>query len=626
VKAPSLSTSPRLRIQWITCCLAWGVTVAALRAQQTITYNPDETNSTAYVITTPQPGDVTTLNLASGAATQSGAFSGSGYLTKYGAGNLTVTGNSAPGIRFSAREGTLTLAPVNPAAMQGNAYASGNTFLGMTGTLVIAPPNNTPLGIAYIDVSSGGVLQVSTQRTTALSGTTVSFFGGNAQLPDGTVLGGLSGFNNATLTAAASYAGGGPAYSSTITFGANNQNTSSYGTLRAGDNVGLNLQKVGTGTWTFEGALGSYSTLEIQAGKVNLNAPNANLKLAGGTVSYGSGVTHYGSIYVTATSTIDTPSDVTLNTSFSSVYGSVIQLNKTGSGTLTLNGFNSNYASFNVTAGALALSDQYKLGYSATLTLNGGTLRATESFTGTQATTLGSNGGTFDVAGSDRALTWNGALTGSGTLTKTGAGSLTLSGTNTYAGATAVNVGTLIVNGSLADTALAIANGATLGGSGTIGGPTTFNSGSHLAPGNSPGTLTFTNGLTLTQGAILDFQLGTTSDLIRVSGGTLTGPGVVGGVTINLSDAGGFGSVAEGTPFTVINFSGASTASFATTYFTLGTVIPGTNAADYVFGLSGSTLTLTYGVSAIPEPSTYAALFGALALGLAAWRRRKHQS
>ena len=51
-------------------------------------------------------------------------------------------------------------------------------------------------------------------------------------------------------------------------------------------------------------------------------------------------------------------------------------------------------------------------------------------------------------------------------------------------------------------------------------------SGAILAPGNSPGTLTLTNGLTLAAGAVFDFQLGatqSTSDLTVITGGTLSG-------------------------------------------------------------------------------------------------------
>jgi autotransporter-associated beta strand protein len=203
-------------------------------------------------------------------------------------------------------------------------------------------------------------------------------------------------------------------------------------------------------------------------------------------------------------------------------------------------------------------------------------------------------------------------------LAKTGAGTLTFTGASTYTGGTTISAGTLFANNTsgsaLGSDAVTVNSGATLGGSGSIDGSTTFNSGAHLAPGSTVGTLTFTNGLTLTAGAILDFQLGTTSDLLRVSGGTLSGP-ASGSVTLNLTDAGGF---AAGT-YTLFNFTSAATSSFDATDFTLGTTPSG---YTYDLAVVGSALELTATVSAIPEPSTYAAIFGACALGLAAWRRR----
>jgi PKD repeat protein len=56
-----------------------------------------------------------------------------------------------------------------------------------------------------------------------------------------------------------------------------------------------------------------------------------------------------------------------------------------------------------------------------------------------------------------------------------------------------------------------------------------------LAPGNSAGTLTFTEGsLVLSNSAVLNFELGTNSDLVACSNLTMGG-------TVNVADAGGFG-------------------------------------------------------------------------------------
>ncbi|MFA4943192.1 MAG: PEP-CTERM sorting domain-containing protein [Lentisphaeria bacterium] len=48
---------------------------------------------------------------------------------------------------------------------------------------------------------------------------------------------------------------------------------------------------------------------------------------------------------------------------------------------------------------------------------------------------------------------------------------------------------------------MTVANTATMGGTGTVGGATTVNSGGKLAPGTSPGILTFNSDLTLAGGA-----------------------------------------------------------------------------------------------------------------------------
>ena len=79
--------------------------------------------------------------------------------------------------------------------------------------------------------------------------------------------------------------------------------------------------------------------------------------------------------------------------------------------------------------------------------------------------------------------TYAGAISGTGAMTKLGTGILSLSGASTYSGPTSVNGGTLLVNGSLGNTAVSVAPGARLGGIGTIIGAVTIDSGATLAPG-----------------------------------------------------------------------------------------------------------------------------------------------
>lgn len=230
---------------------------------------------------------------------------------------------------------------------------------------------------------------------------------------------------------------------------------------------------------------------------------------------------------------------------------------------------------------------------------------------------FGGSAGSLTVAtpGSER-QTFSGTLGGSlpdFSFAKSGPGTLVLSGTNNYTGTTNVAAGTLLVNGSLGNTATTVANGGTLGGTGSIGGLTTVASGGILSPGDTVGTLTFSNGLTLNSGSILNFDLGSTNDLLRISGGTLTGP-LVGNVTVNVYDSGSF------TPatYTLFNFAGATTADFNASAFAIG-VAPGGLA--YSFGLTADSLQLT--VTAVPEPATAAAALGGVALVALLVRRRQ---
>jgi autotransporter-associated beta strand protein len=167
-----------------------------------------------------------------------------------------------------------------------------------------------------------------------------------------------------------------------------------------------------------------------------------------------------------------------------------------------------------------------------------------------------------DVSGGAHNISLGGILSGGGGLTKTGAGTLTLAGTNTFSGNTTVSAGTLVVNnpaGSATGSgAVSIANGGTLAGNGIISGAVTVNSGGTLVPGNTPGTLTFGNSLTLAAGSTSLFEISPspmTNDVAKVSG-ALTCGGTL--IVTNISGL----ALAAGDSFRLFNaasYSGAFT-------------------------------------------------------------------
>ncbi|CAK0770105.1 hypothetical protein WCLP8_440001 [uncultured Gammaproteobacteria bacterium] len=154
-------------------------------------------------------------------------------------------------------------------------------------------------------------------------------------------------------------------------------------------------------------------------------------------------------------------------------------LEKIGTGTLTLSGTNTYTGTTTVTAGTLATSGANRIADASALTVAHG---ATFSLGGSD--TVFSLAGAGNVSLGSNRLTMNGDATtefsgvisgtdGSLTLNSSGSGTLTLSGNNTYTGTTTVTAGTLATSAGdkiSNDSAVVVASGGTfsLGGDETI--------------------------------------------------------------------------------------------------------------------------------------------------------------
>ena len=228
-------------------------------------------------------------------------------------------------------------------------------------------------------------------------------------------------------------------------------------------------------------------------------------------------------------STIDTNG---LGATWSGLLGGGGGLAKTGAGTLSLqNGANAFTGGIVVEEGTLTGSIDGALPDGNAITIDGGTLDLADF--ALQATALAGSGGTLDLGTATLTLdqtadtSFAGAIEGTGGLVKNGTGVLELTGISGYSGATAVNGGGLVVNGSIANSAVTVAGGAFVGGSGALGA-LALQSGSTVAPGNSIGTMT-TGDVTFDPGSTYEVEVDAlgNSDLIDSSGTVTINGGTV---------------------------------------------------------------------------------------------------
>lgn len=168
------------------------------------------------------------------------------------------------------------------------------------------------------------------------------------------------------------------------------------------------------------------------------------------------------------------------------------------------------------------------------------------------------NAVTWRVGGLNTDATNAASIVGTTTLIKEGTGQWILTTDSDYSGSTTVNDGWLVVNGYLANTDITV-TGGTLGGLGILGGTINIGNGGTLSPGNSIGTLTVNNTVSLQAGSTVLLEISKlplTNDQLATSD-TLSYSG-----TLVVTNVGG-GTLTAGDEFTLFdapNYAGAFSA------------------------------------------------------------------
>jgi fibronectin-binding autotransporter adhesin len=389
------------------------------------------------------------------------------------------------------------------------------------------------------------------------------------------------------------------------------------------------LTKLGSGTLTLTGTNTFLGGLTVNAGTVafgteaNLGAVSGGITIDGGTLrdtSAGGTVVNHAITVGAGGATF-----AGLATVYRGVIGGTGGITVDAPGSIVLlEGANSYGGTTTVAQGRLATVGGAAIPDSSNVSVAGGAILEVR-----QSETIGALSGAGDVIAPtpyfQTTLTIGGGASGtfSGVireedsdallnLVKTGTGTQTLSGVNTYRGTTTVGGGRLVVNGSIANSAVTVLSGATLAGSGTVG-PTTIQSGATISPGNSIGTLSVNGNLVLAPGSLYRAEIAGDgrSDRIAVSGSA-----TVGGSQFGVTALDPAMSYVSGQRYTVLTAAGGVSGTASVTSqsaFLDVTVRHETNQIDLVIKVKTSDPGPSPGGDPGPSPASPPAIFGTVA-------------
>ena len=420
-----------------------------------------------------------TVNTNANNVSFDGVISGSGSITKAGAGTLILSGTNtySDGTTISAGtlsigsdtnigSGTNTIGNKGTLLLSGNGTYTNDWTLSGAGSAIATDNNNTLSGV----LSGNGGLTKTGAGTLTLTGNNT--YAGGTAINDGTLKGNIASGTDLSIADSAIYDGDNKARSVGGLNGAGKILNTNGLTVQSGDFAGIidnsntSLLKNGAGTLTLTGNNAYTGSTTISEGTLKGN-------IASGTdLSIVDNATYDGDNKARSVGGLNGGGNI-LNTDGltvqSGTFGGVIDnsntsLIKTGAGTLTLTGNNAYTGGTTINAGTLKgnIASGTDLSIAASAIYDGDN----------KARSVGGLNGGGKILNTDGLTVQSGDFAGSidnsnTSLTKTGAGTLTLSGTNTYTGMTTVRSGTLALGSELTSNQL------------TLYGGTVFDRGSH---------------------------------------------------------------------------------------------------------------------------------------------------